>query len=130
VRVPGFIGDVIEFLDRQGIDIGPQTDGGSVLRPPDDIDRAGDVVEQLNFTIILFENFGDSLRGALLLVGNLRVHVKVPARVGEPPMKLRTIFFHIYLPLKSGFPFFPISLSGAAELLPLVQKKLIRSEAD
>jgi len=122
VRVAGFVGDVVEFLDRQGIDIVPQTDGGSVVLPPDDTDRAGHVVEQLDFTTEFFKDFGDALRGALFLVGNLRVHVKAPARVGEPLMKLRIIFFHIYLPLKSGFHFFSISLSGAAELLPLVQK--------
>ena len=92
----GFIGDVVEFLDRQGIDISPQTDGGSLLRSPDDTDRAGHVVEQLDLTIVLFQNFSNSSGGPFFLVGNLRVHMEVPASLGEPLVKLRIIFFHIW----------------------------------
>ena len=64
-RVLGFIGNVVEFLDRQGVNISPQADGGSVLRSPDDTYRAGHVIEQLYFTIVLFKNFSDSVRSTL-----------------------------------------------------------------
>jgi hypothetical protein len=87
-RVLGFIGDVVEFLDRQSVDISPQADGGSVLRSPEDTYRAGHIIEQLYFTIKLLEDLDDFGRGARFLMGYFRVHVEVPPRLGKPLIKL------------------------------------------